>query len=69
MVQLKSFALALAAFFLGAQAGPCSVCNPTNIIQDGGFEGSSAPWTFDSGVSVETDAPGSDYAVSGTNYV
>ncbi|KJR85091.1 uncharacterized protein SPSK_11012 [Sporothrix schenckii 1099-18] len=70
MVQLTAFALALAAFTLGAQAGPCATCNPVNIIQDGSFEdASSTAWTFDSGVTVQTDAPGADYSVSGTNYV
>ncbi|KIH91149.1 hypothetical protein SPBR_02047 [Sporothrix brasiliensis 5110] len=70
MVQLTSFALALVAFTLGTQAGPCATCKPANVVQDGSFEdASSTAWTFDSGVTVQTDAPGADYSVSGTNYV
>ncbi|CAK7273367.1 hypothetical protein SEPCBS57363_005617 [Sporothrix epigloea] len=69
MVQLSSFAFAFVAFAFGAQAGPCATCNPASIVQDGGFEdASSTAWTFDSGVSVQSDAPGADYAASGTNY-
>ncbi|CAK7222171.1 hypothetical protein SCUCBS95973_004750 [Sporothrix curviconia] len=70
MVQLTSLALAFAASFTGAQAGTCAACNPASIIQDGSFEdASSTAWTFDSGVTVESNAPGADYAVTGNNYV
>ncbi|KAL1889558.1 hypothetical protein Sste5346_008806 [Sporothrix stenoceras] len=69
MVQPKSIALALVAFFFGARASPCASCNPANIVQDGSFEAGSSVWTLDSGVTIETDAPDSDYSASGVNYV
>ncbi|KAI5459469.1 hypothetical protein BGZ63DRAFT_456220 [Mariannaea sp. PMI_226] len=71
MVQLKSLILALAssAFFLSASAGPCNVCSPANILQDGGFEGDSTPWQLDNGVTILANTADANYAQSGTHFV
>ncbi|CAK7269598.1 hypothetical protein SEPCBS119000_003652 [Sporothrix epigloea] len=59
----------MAALALGVRASPCATCNPASIIQDGSFEDdASTAWTFDDGVTVQSDAPGADYSASGTNY-
>ncbi|KAI5464019.1 hypothetical protein BGZ63DRAFT_142042 [Mariannaea sp. PMI_226] len=70
MVQLKPLVLALAssAFFLSASAGPCNICSPVNILQDGDFEGDSTPWQLDDGVTIVANTPIANYAQSGTHY-
>ncbi|KAI5456843.1 hypothetical protein BGZ63DRAFT_395009 [Mariannaea sp. PMI_226] len=62
MVQLKFLTVTLAAIIVACQAGPCNVCNPVNVIQDGNFEGSSNSWTLDSGVTIVHNGPGGNYA-------